>query len=89
MFSSMTIASSTTKPTASVSAISDRLSRLNPSRYITANVPTSDKGKVRLGMIVARALRRNRKMTRMTSASVIIIVNLTSATDSLIGNVRS
>ena len=36
MFSSITMASSTTKPTAMVSAISDRLSRLKPSTYITA-----------------------------------------------------
>ena len=36
MFSSTTIASSTTKPVAMVSAISDRLSRLKPSRYIAA-----------------------------------------------------
>ena len=39
MFSIITIASSTTKPVEIVSAINDRLSRLNPSRYITANVP--------------------------------------------------
>ena len=36
-----------------VSAISDRLSRLKPSRYITANVPMSDSGTERLGMMVA------------------------------------
>ena len=36
MFSTTTIASSTTKPTAIVSAISDRLSRLKLSRYIAA-----------------------------------------------------
>ena len=53
MFSIMTIASSTTKPVAMVSAISDRLLRLKPSRYITPNVPTSDSGTDRLGMMVA------------------------------------
>src|SRR6267378_757419 len=42
MFSIMTIASSTTKPVAIVNAISERLLRLNPARYITAKVPTSD-----------------------------------------------
>ena len=36
MFSTTTMASSTTKPTAMVSAISDRLSRLKLSRYIAA-----------------------------------------------------
>ena len=60
MFSSITMASSTTKPTHSVSAISERLSRLKSSRYITANVPASDSGIAMLGMNAARALRRNR-----------------------------
>ena len=36
MFSMTTMASSTTKPVEMVSAISERLSRLKPSRYITA-----------------------------------------------------
>ena len=54
----MTMASSTTKPVEMVSAISDRLLRLKPSRYMAPNVPTSDSGTDRLGMMVARALRR-------------------------------
>ena len=62
----MTMASSTTKPVEMVSAISDRLSRLKPSRYITASVPTSDSGTDRLGMMVAGRLRRNRKITSTT-----------------------
>ena len=53
MFSTITIASSTTKPVEMVSAISDRLSRLYPSRYIAPNVPTSDSGTATLGMMVA------------------------------------
>ena len=43
-FSSTTIASSTTKPVATVSAISDRLFRLKPHRYMTPKVPISDTG---------------------------------------------
>ncbi len=43
------MASSTTKPVEMVSAISDKLSRLKPSKYITAKVPTSDSGTDRLG----------------------------------------
>jgi hypothetical protein len=81
MFSSMTMASSTTKPTASVSAISERLSRLKPSRYITAKVPTSDIGRARLGIAVAVRLRRNRKITITTSEMVSSSVNFTSVTD--------
>ena len=53
MFSITTIASSTTKPVATVSAISDRLSRLKPKAYMIASAPTSDNGTDRLGMIVA------------------------------------
>ena len=50
MFSSTTMASSTTKPVAIVSAISERLSRLKPSRYIAPNVPISDTGTATVGM---------------------------------------
>ena len=49
MFSSMTIASSTTKPTESVSARSERLSRLKPNRYIAAKVPMMAMGIAMLG----------------------------------------
>ena len=59
MFSTTTIASSTTKPTAMVIAISERLSRLKPSRYITAVAPASESGTTTAGISVARTLRRN------------------------------
>ncbi len=75
MFSSITIASSTTKPTHKVSAISDRLSRLYPMRYITEKVPMMDMGSARFGMSVADRLRRNRKITITTSASASSRVN--------------
>jgi hypothetical protein len=71
MFSSTTIASSTTKPTDSVSAISDRLSRLYPSADMPANVPTIAIGSASEGMIVADARRRNRKITPTTSEPAI------------------
>ncbi len=89
MFSSITMASSTTKPTDSVSAISDRLSRLWPSSAMTPKVPTSDMGRARLGMTVADRLRRNRKITSTTRHSVSSRVALTSRTDSRIGCARS
>ena len=44
MFSTTTMASSTTNPTEMVSAISEILSRLKPQRYITASAPSSDSG---------------------------------------------
>ncbi len=56
---------------------------------MTANVPTIEKGKARLGMMVADRLRRNRKMTRTTRITVRTRVNFTSWTDSLIDTDRS
>ena len=58
MFSSMTMASSITNPTAMVNAISDRLSRLQPSTEHQPERPTSDSGIAGLGMIVAHTARR-------------------------------
>src|SRR5580693_2869735 len=89
MFSIMTMASSTTKPVEIVKAIKVRLLRLYPARYITPNVPTSDSGTATLGMIVARTLRRNRKMTITTNATVSINSNSTSFTDARMVTVRS
>ena len=45
----MTMASSTTKPVAMVSAISDRLLRLKPAYHISAKAEASDKGSVTPG----------------------------------------
>ena len=89
MFSSMTMASSTTKPTHSVNAISDRLSRLKPIRCMIEKVPTMDIGSDRLGISVADRLRRNRKITSTTRARASTSVNFTSSTDSRIDNERS
>src|SRR5438309_2218048 len=89
MFSSITIASSTTKPTAIVRAISERLSRLKLIRYITAKVQTSATGTVIEGMMVAHRLRRNRKITMTTSEIERSKVNCTSSTEARIVMVRS
>ncbi len=89
MFSTTTIASSTTKPTAMVMAISERLSRLKPSTYITAVAPASESGTTTAGIKVARTLRRNKRMTSTTSAIVRANVNSTSATEARIVCVRS
>ena len=88
-FSSTTIASSTTKPVAIVSDISDRLLRLNPARYMTPNVPISDTGTATLGISAARTLRRNRNTTRMTSATAMTSVRSTSRSDARMPGVRS
>ena len=89
MFSTTTMASSTTKPTAMVSAISDRLSRLKFSRYIAPAEPISASGTVTLGMSVAQKFRRNSRITSTTRAMVRTSVNCTSATEARIVVVRS
>ena len=78
MFSSTTIASSTTRPVATISAISDRLLSEKPQKYITANVPISETGTAATGMIAARKLARNSSTTRITSATAISSVRSAS-----------
>ena len=89
MFSITTMASSTTNPVEIVSAIKDRLSMLNPSRYMTANVPMSEAGTATVGMSVARQLRRNMKTTRITRMTERMRVRSTSLTEARIVVVRS
>ena len=67
VFSSTTIASSTTKPVATVSAIRLKLFKLKPSKYMTLNVPSSDTTVATAGINVARALRKNALTTNTTS----------------------
>jgi hypothetical protein len=89
MFSITTIASSTTKPVATVSAMSDRLSIENPQRYMTPSVAISETGTTTLGMKVERRLRRKRNTTRITSAIETARVISTSRTDARIVRVAS
>ncbi len=89
MFSSITIASSTTKPTDSVSASSVMLLIEKLKAYITAQVAIIEIGTASAGMIVADTVRRNRKITRMTRPIAISRVSCTSATDSRIEIERS
>src|SRR5437899_12925457 len=89
MLSSMTMASSTTKPTDSVSASSVMLLIEKLNMYIAAQVPTSDTGTARAGMTVADTERRNRKITMTTRQIAIASVCCTSATESRIEIERS
>src|SRR6478609_4098859 len=89
MFSIITIASSTTKPVEMVSAINERLSRLNPARYMMPNVPMSESGSATLVITVAQSFRRKRNITITTSAMVSSNVYCTSRTDARIVWVRS
>ncbi|MNV45402.1 hypothetical protein D3C71_1371980 [compost metagenome] len=59
MFSITTMASSTTKPVAMVSAISVRLLIEKSKKYMAAKVPINDSGTATLGIIVAGTLRKN------------------------------
>src|SRR5882672_875093 len=56
---------------------------------MTPKVPTIDKGTEILGIAVAQALRRKRKMTITTSATVSMSVNSISWTEARIVMVRS
>src|ERR1041385_7100661 len=89
MFSSITIASSTTKPTESVNASSVMLLIEKLNAYIAPQVAISEIGTASAGMIVAETERRNRKMTMMTSAMAITSVSCTSITDARIEIERS
>src|SRR6267154_5461191 len=81
MFSSMTMASSTTNPTDKVKASSVILLMEKSSTYMTAKVPHSEIGTASAGIRVADAERRNRKITRMTRLMAISRVSSTSLTD--------
>ena len=75
MFSSTTMASSTTRPMASTMASRVRVLMEKPISAIRAKAPISDTGMVTSGISVARRERRNRKMisTTSTTASQMVV----------------
>ena len=89
VFSRNTIASSTRNPMASVSAISERLSRLYPSSCIATNVRRSDNGRATAGIRVSAARPRKRKITTTTRTKAMTSVCSTSATEVTIVRERS
>ena len=82
MFSSMTMASSTTRPMASTMASRVRVLMVKPISDIRAKAPISDTGMVTNGISVARNERRKMKMIRMTSATASQMVVKTLSMDS-------
>ena len=82
MFSITTIASSTTRPVASVMPNSVSVLIEKPNSFTNANVPMSDTGIVIAGISVVRQFWRNRNMTRMTSPIASSSVVMTSLIDS-------
>ena len=81
MFSSTTMASSTTNPVASVRPKSERVLIEKPRSFIAANVPISETGIVMDGMIVLCQLCKKMKMTRTTKRIAISNVTRTSLID--------
>ena len=71
MFSSTTMASSTTMPIASTRPNSVRLFSVNPIAAMTANVPISDTGTSIIGRIMARQSCRNTSTTMATRITAI------------------
>ena len=66
MFSTTTMASSTTRPIASTIASSVNRLKLNPATSIRLQTPISDSGMVTTGMTTERNEARNRKITTTT-----------------------
>ena len=89
MFSMTTIASSTTKPIAMTSAISDRLFKVKPRTYMIANAPASDSGTARPAINVGASRRRNSSMVSTTRPRLISSEICTSMTEARIVGVRS
>jgi hypothetical protein len=89
VFSSTTMASSTTKPEATVSAISEMLFRLKPSRYIAPKVPSSETTVATAGIRVALKLRRKNDTTSTTSAMAMARVISISRSEARIDVVES
>ena len=89
MFSTTTIASSTTIPIATTSPSIDRLFSENPSSFMTNRVPISDTGTSIMGIRVARQSCRNRRTTINTRMNASSSVLKTSCTDSSTNTVVS
>ncbi len=89
MFSIMTMASSTTKPTEIASAISDRLSIENPASHMPAQVPASASGTETPAAIVGVNRRRKANTTTITRNAVASSVNCMSSTLARMVPVRS
>ena len=78
MFSTMTMASSTTRPTDKTMARSVSRLMVKPKMPISSTAPMSEIGMAMTGMITPRNDPRNRKMTMMTMISVSLSVFSTS-----------
>ncbi|MNZ33175.1 hypothetical protein D3C78_505160 [compost metagenome] len=89
MFSTTTMASSTMKPTAMISATRVRLLRVKPSRYIAAKLALSDTASTVATIRVADSWRRNSPITMITRPMVSSRVSSTSCNEARMVRVRS
>ena len=89
MFSVITMASSTTSPTASTMASMESTLMENPARYMTKNAPISDTGITMHGTSVTRQSRKKRKMMMITRIKATYTVSFTSLIDARINLVLS
>ncbi|MNO67917.1 hypothetical protein D3C76_587340 [compost metagenome] len=89
MFSTTTMASSTTNPTEMTMATRVRLFRLKPSTYISAQLAISDTPSTLDTTRVADHWRRNSAITPITRATAIIRVSSTSCSEARMVWVRS
>ena len=89
MFSTITIASSTTRPTESTIASSVSRLTVKPAASIRNTAPTREIGIATTGMITARTEPRNRKITAMTISNVSVSVVSTSLIASWMYSVES
>ena len=80
-FSTTTIASSTTMPTASTSPNRLRLFSVKPKIDMKKKVPMSDTGMATMGMTAARHVCRKMMITSTTSSTASRIVSITALTD--------
>jgi len=85
MFSRTTMASSISRPTDSVSAISVIMLMVNPSRFMKKKVPITAIGRVSPVMTVERHEFRNRNTISTVSSAPSISVCRTFCTDTRIG----
>ncbi len=89
MFSVITMASSTTKPTASTTASMESTLMEKPARYMTKKAPISETGITIHGTSVTRQSRKKRKMMMITSTKASYTVCFTSSIEARINLVLS
>ncbi|MGY3360645.1 hypothetical protein ACVWZK_007308 [Bradyrhizobium sp. GM0.4] len=89
MFSTTTMASSTTRPIASTIASRVNRLKLKPSASISVQTPIIDNGMVTTGMMTERNDARNRKITTITMITASPSVFSTSSIEDWMNLVES